>query len=202
MRDIQTTEAEIESSKVRIRKAILAKRRSLSVTDCLKKSHMIKEKLFNMPELKGSAKVLFYMGLPKEVQTKDMAREAIALGKEVILPRIVPSGDTLMLSEVKDIDSELEKGLFGILEPKEEFFRPVALAEVNLVILPGVAFDLMGHRIGFGKGFYDKLLSTANDSIFPVGLAFDFQIIPEIPVLRHDVKVRKIITEKRIIYCH
>jgi 5-formyltetrahydrofolate cyclo-ligase len=202
MNNILSKGADIEFKKDRIRKAILAKRSSLRISECLRKSHKIKEKLFSLPEFKESCGVVFYMALAKEVQTKDMVREAIELGKKVVLPRIAPTGDSLMLSEVKDIERELETGLFGIQEPKEEFYRPVVLAEVNLIILPGVAFDLLGHRIGFGKGFYDKLLGKATGSIFTIGLAFDLQLIPEIPAVKHDVKMCKIITEKRIISCH
>lgn len=194
-------ETEVETIKARIRKAILAKRASQPASESLRKSYKIKQKLFSLPEFKESSKAVFYMALPQEVQTKDMVREAIGLGKKIILPRIAPAGDTLMLSEVKDIEEELKMGSFGILEAKEEFYRPVALTEVNLIILPGVVFDLQGHRIGFGKGFYDKLLCKANQPIFTIGLAFDFQLIPKIPALRHDVKMGKIITEKRIISC-
>lgn len=201
MNTVQSGETDRGLTKSQIRKDILAKRGSLRISECLRKSHKIKEKLFSLSEFKESSRVAFYMALPKEVQTKDMVREAIGLGKKVILPRIVPGENTLLLSEVKDIDSELETGPFGVLEPKEESYRPVALAEVNLIIVPGVAFDLKGHRLGFGKGFYDKLLSKANSPIFTIGLVFDFQLMPEIPALRHDVKMRKIITEKRIIAC-
>jgi len=198
---VQVRETDIESIKARIREAILAKRNSQSFSECLGKSHKIKEKLFSLPEFKESSRVVFYLALPQEVQTKDMAREAIGLGKKVILPRVASTGDTLVLSEVRDIERELEPGMFGILEPKEGFYRPVTLAEAELIILPGIAFDLQGHRIGFGKGFYDKLLSQANAPIFTFGLAFEFQLVPEIPVVGHDVKMCKIITEKRIISC-
>jgi 5-formyltetrahydrofolate cyclo-ligase len=192
---------DIGMMKDEIRKAISTKRASLRISECLRKSRKIKAKLFSLAEFRESSRVLFYMAMPKEVQTKDMVLEATRIGKTVVLPRIAPNGDALMLSEVKDIEKELEPGLFGIPEPKQEFYRPVALAEVDLIIMPGVAFDLSGHRMGFGKGFYDKLLGRANGPISTIGLAFDFQLLPEIPVLKHDVKLCKIITEKRIISC-
>jgi 5-formyltetrahydrofolate cyclo-ligase len=188
-------------TKDRIRKAILSQRASLDLSECQEKSNKIKERLFKLPEFIQHNNIMLYMALPGEVQTQDMVRETIRLGKRVILPKVAPDGQNLLLSEVKDLDRELKTGMFGILEPKEEFYRPVSLDELNLIILPGVAFDLRGYRIGFGKGFYDRLLSKARTTIITIGLSFDFQLVAEIPAVKHDMKVDKIITERRIICC-
>jgi len=95
--------------------------------------------------------------------------------------------------------NELEPGAFNILEPKKEFFRPVSPDDIDLVIIPGVAFDKDGDRIGYGMGFYDRFLRSMKKNIPVVALAYEFQIVDDIPVDDTDVTVHKIITEERII---
>ncbi|MBI4399828.1 5-formyltetrahydrofolate cyclo-ligase, partial [Candidatus Micrarchaeota archaeon] len=100
------------------------------------------------------------------------------------------------LSEIRSLE-ELAPGAYGILEPKKEFLRPAGYEEIQLVIVPGIAFDLKGNRIGYGLGYYDKLLPKLKCP--KLALAFNFQVLPEIVEEKHDVKVDKIITETDVI---
>ena len=103
-----------------------------------------------------------------------------------------------MLSKLSDF-SHLEKNPIGILEPKKEHIAPFDISDVDIVVVPGIVFDMYGHRIGFGNGGYDLLL---NDSkALKVGLAFSFQIFDRVPAEAHDVPVDIIVTEKEIIRC-
>jgi len=101
----------------------------------------------------------------------------------------------LLHSEIKSFD-ELKKGTFGILEPPQDRFRKVRISEFDLVIVPGIAFDLTGHRIGFGGGFYDSFLGSITAT--KIALAYEFQIVDEIPTRAEDVKIDILVTEKSV----
>lgn len=165
------------------------------------RSALIHQRLFAQLEFFQAEVIAFYMAIDREVRTQEMVREALGQGKKVLIPKLYREADPLRLSEVRDIDAELRRGPWGILEPQEEYLRPIPLAEVELIIVPGVAFDPKGGRIGFGKGYYDRMLARMGGSVGLIGLAFEFQVLPEVPQLRHDISVHKIITEERVICC-
>jgi 5-formyltetrahydrofolate cyclo-ligase len=183
-----------------IRKKLLSLRKSKSSDEVKSKSQKIKEILFKTKEFNQSKTILFYVSKGNEVGTKNMIKESLELGKRVVVTITDVKNIKLILSELKNLE-ELEIGTFGMLEPKKEFFRPVKIEEIDLVIVPGVAFDEEGNRIGFGKGFYDRFLITLKKDVPNIGLAYEFQLVEKIPVTDKDVKVSKIITEKRIIEC-
>lgn len=123
-----------------------------------------------------------------------MIRRALASGKRVALPKV--KGKELELFEIRNIDSDVSPGAWGIPEPRGSAL--VKLDELDVIIVPGAAFDERGNRLGYGAGFYDKLLSTFTK--LSVALAFEEQIVPKVPADPHDVPVRKIITEKRVLH--
>lgn len=179
--------------KSKLRKQVLAARDALSPEERGDKSRKIEELLFALPEFRSARTVLFFASFRSEVETGPMIRRALASGKRLVLPKV--AGSELGLFEVRELEKDVAPGAWGIPEPRET--RPVRLAEIDLVIVPGAAFDERGNRIGYGAGFYDKLLPG-----FPgmtVALAFESQIIESIPASAHDIPVRKIVTEKRVI---
>ncbi|MDI6704347.1 MAG: 5-formyltetrahydrofolate cyclo-ligase [bacterium] len=182
--------------KEEIRKEIRTKRDSLSEKEILEKSEIIKERLFALKEFKDAHIILFYVSTRSEVKTDEMIRQSLSLKKRVILPKV--RGGDLLLSELKDFPKELEKGAYGIYEPKSGYIREINHNEIDLVIVPGIAFDRFGFRLGYGGGFYDKLLSMMKNQSF-IGLAYEMQIIDKIPVREYDIAVHKIITEERVI---
>ena len=136
---------------------------------------------------------MFFASFRSEVDTIPMIRRALASGKKVVLPRV--KGKELEFFEIKDADKDLSPGAWGIPEPVES--REIDLAEIDLIITPGAAFDERGNRLGYGAGFYDKILPFYNG--MTVALAFELQIVSKVPAEAHDVPVKKIVTEKRII---
>ncbi|GAG30094.1 unnamed protein product, partial [marine sediment metagenome] len=112
---------------------------------------------------------------------------------------ILPECLNLAPSKILDFDTELEKGKKGILEPKKEYYRLFSPEDIDLVIIPGVAFDLSGNRIGRGFGYYDNFLRKVRSSAKIVALAFEMQMVKKIPNDKNDIPVHKIITEKRTI---
>lgn len=105
----------------------------------------------------------------------------------------------LTFSEIRGLDKELEIGAFGIREPKPEFLHPVRLEEAQVVLVPGIAWDYRGYRIGYGGGYYDRTINSLHTSVFMIGLAYEFQIVKQIPTGRYDRRVDKLVTEKRVI---
>ena len=179
--------------KTAIRKEVLVERDRIPPELRSAKSREIEERLFALSEFISSQVILFFASFRSEVQTGHMIRRALISGKRVILPRA--AGTELVLYEIRDFDRDTAPGAWGISEPM--ITKPVALKAIDLIIVPGAAFDEQGNRLGYGAGFYDKLLSAFAKTT--VALAFDAQIVPAIPVDSYDVPVHKIVTEKRII---
>jgi len=182
--------------KKELREKIMRLRNSHCKKEKEKKDEEIKRLLFSTKEFKFSKLVLFYYPIKDEVDTTKMIEESLKLGKRVFLPVTDVKNHKLIISEINTIDDLIE-GAFGILEPKNT--SPVKINNIELVIVPGIAFDKRGYRIGYGMGYYDKLLNGFDKHT--IGLAYDFQIVKKIPNETHDIPVKKIITEKRIIEC-
>ena len=184
--------------KEKLRKEIKEKRRKLTKEENRKKSKEVKERLFGLKEYRDAESVLFYVSYDDEVFTHDMIKEALK-DKRVIVPISNKEDCSLSLSILKNWD-DLEISSYGILEPKKDCIIEVSIEDVDLIVVPGVAFDTKGNRMGHGKGYYDRLLENKKQ-IPTIGLALEFQIIDQIPTEKHDIPLDKIVTEKRIIDC-
>jgi len=179
--------------KEKIRKQVLDARFGLTPEQRRAKSAEIEAHLFFLPEYRDAALVLFYASFQSEVETHHMIRRALAEGKRVALPRV--KGKELELFEIKNFDTDVLPGAWGIPEP--EGGRRVELKDIGLIVVPGAAFDVQGNRIGYGAGFYDKLLPFYRGRT--VALAFELQIVAAAPADAHDIPMQKIVTEKRVI---
>ena len=164
-------------------------------------SRSIQERLLSLKEFEESHTVSIYMDFDNEVRTREIVSDSLQRGKRVVIPYMKGKNNTLLLSEVRDMEKELERNTFGILEPKREYFRYIPDSEVEMLVVPGVAFDEKGRRLGFGGGYYDRLLINVNKSTLTIGLAYEFQIVREIPWWFYDIFIDRIITEKRMIQC-
>jgi len=181
--------------KNQLRDNILEKRNSLPKEEVTSKSRSIEEKLFGLDSYKKSRTVMLFVSFGNEVNTHDMIKKSFGK-KNVVIPKVIQQ--EIEPSIVIDFDSLIPAGKFGILEPID--IMKIAYKNIDLILVPGIAFDSEGHRIGYGFGYYDKFLKKVPKAV-KVGLAFDFQIVDRIPAEEHDVPVDFIITEKRIIEC-
>jgi len=181
------------------REKLLNKRARLSKKEVDEKSRLIKEKLFKLKDFSSAKKVMFYLDFRNEVATEKMIISALKMNKKIVVPISDRENKSLFLSELKDYQQELSPGTYGILEPKEEYYREVNKKELDLIILPGVAFDKSGNRIGYGAGYYDRFLSQISQTTAKVALAYEFQLVDKIKVNQYDIPVDKIVTEKRVI---
>lgn len=179
--------------KNQIREEIKEKRRTLSEINRERKSHQIFEKFISLPEIKEAKNILVYVSYGEEVVTHFMIKRLLQTDKVLYTPKV--DGDNIIACRL-DHWEDLEFGTFGILEPKEviEIKHP---SELDLIMVPGVAFTEKGDRMGLGKGFYDRFLDKCPAT--KVGLAYDEQIINELPIEDHDVPMDIIITDSTII---
>lgn len=152
-----------------------------------------------LPEYDRAKTVMFYVDFRSEVQTQQTLPIALASGKEIVVPWCL-AGE-LELFRLRDL-RDLAPGMYDIPEPREDMRlipeRRASVEDLDLIMVPGVAFDRQGGRIGLGAGYYDKLLENALPETSLVGLAFECQIVPEVPMQPHDVSVDKVITENGI----
>jgi 5-formyltetrahydrofolate cyclo-ligase len=183
-----------------IRSTILKKRSSMPLSEVLEKSKLIKEQVFHMEEFKEAKTILFYVSYDNEVYTHEMIKESLGMKKQVVVPKTDMNNRTIICSSLTMWD-DLLSGAYNILEPRQECVNEVSLESIDLMIIPGVAFDSHGNRIGHGMGYYDRLLQKKM-SAHCLGLAFELQIVESIPTEKHDIKVEKIVTEERIIICY
>lgn len=184
----------VRETKDSLRKRILKLLRDQKEEERLEKSQVIRNKLFASREFKRSKAILFYASVDGEVETFEMMKQAKEMGKQIALPIIIKDRKTLVPSRVENLQEELMTGSYGVKEPKSCYFRPVDFNGIDLVIVPGVAFDKDNHRLGRGAGYYDRFLGKLSKPTPSIGLAFDFQIVNRLPHLaKHDIPVTRII---------
>jgi 5-formyltetrahydrofolate cyclo-ligase len=184
---------------VKVRREKIEERRNILEEDRIKYSKMIMGKLSKMPEMLNAQTIMLYMPINNEVDTTETIAKLIAKGKKILVPSTLKTEKKMIAAEIKSF-SELERGAFGVLEPKKESLREVPPENIELVLVPGVAFDEEGDRIGYGHGYYDRFLKLVKAPV--IGLAYDFQIVDKITSNSHDSKVTKIITPSKVIDCN
>jgi 5-formyltetrahydrofolate cyclo-ligase len=159
---------------------------------------MIKKQLFEQDEYKKAHAVMFYAAFGSEVPTSEIIESALKDGKIVILPIADMRSNNLMLRRINDL-AHLTESEYGIPEPIIEHTDDFKAENIDLVIVPGIAFDEEGWRIGYGGGFYDRFMQLLGTDVPLLSIAFELQVVPKIPAESHDLPVDKIITENRII---
>ena len=189
--------------KKEIREAILQEKIKFSKATAKEKSLAIFNTLKEMDFYKNANNVMVYITLENEneASTDPMLDDLFDKGKRIFVPLTVHKTKELIVSELKDLENDLEVGNFGVMEPKKETTRPVEPSILDLVIVPGVAFDKEGFRIGHGAGYYDRFLPRLPEKTVTVSLAFDMQLIDKVPICCHDIAVKYVITEKQFIEC-
>jgi 5-formyltetrahydrofolate cyclo-ligase len=190
----------VRGRKQYIRRSLRAVRRGLSEAERLARSRCVWERVAALACYQHARVVLGYMAFDHEVLTDGLMRRAMASGKQLVLPMVLGNRQGLALYVIEELERDVAPGYCGILEPQPQRTRAVAPETLELALIPGVAFDLRGGRLGLGAGFYDRLLSQLPRGIPMVGLAFDFQVIPRLPLQPHDILLDAIVTESRVIW--
>ena len=181
--------------KSKLRKEILRRRQALGEDARAERSARIVERVEQDPDWKAAKVVCVYVWFKDEVQTDALILSAWQDGKTVCVPRCGKDGeDKIVLHEIRSFD-DLAPGAYGIREPIPDKTNVVAIADVDAFIVPGVAFDRQGNRLGWGGGFYDWTLSRANRAK-KIALAFSCQIVDAIPTEPQDIKMDKVVCEE------
>jgi 5-formyltetrahydrofolate cyclo-ligase len=204
--------------KALLRKEVFRKRDAIPLEVRRVKNGLIRDRLLSLDEIKSSNKLLFFASFRTEVDTSEMIEKILSEGKRAVLPKVDRERHILLLYEIKGVD-DLKPGYMGIPEPSfaaDNFPLPsfnkggaggfaenrlIDINEVDIVIVPGAGFDLSGNRIGYGEGYYDRLLSGLKREIPILALAYEEQVIDAIPSEPYDVKVHAIATDRRVIRC-
>ncbi len=162
-------------------------------TETEAKSRQIQKKLFSLEAFKKAKTILFYVSLPGEVNTFEMIIKAFEMNKRICVPVMVRDQRQMIPTLINTL-ADLEKGSYGILEPRMDSSLQVPLEELDMVIVPGVAFDKSNNRLGRGVGYYDRFLCRLPKSVTTIGLAFDVQLTENLPIEEHDVPLSSIIS--------
>ena len=184
----------VSDRKVELRRAVLARRDNEPDRD--ERSTRILQRLVERPEYRDARTVMTYVGVGSEVPTVPFIEAMLQSGRRVVVPWCEP--EDLRLFELRALD-ELGPAAFGLLEPspslREDGERLPGLEVVDLVVVPGVAFDQHGGRLGHGKGYYDRLLARRRPGTPAIALAFQCQIVDAVPMTDWDVPVDLVLTE-------
>ena len=193
MNNIELTNTQKKKDEIRkeIKRLLLAQDASARE----EKSRVIREKLLASEEFRKSRTVMTYVSLPSEVDTSRFNEEALKRGKRVAVPYLGTADQEILASEITSVDS-LVKGPFGIFEPKDGGKRTIPLEEIDLIVVPAIAFDRNNMRLGRGKGYYDRFLSRPDlTSTKTIGIAYSFQITDPLPQDPHDRPVHRVLTD-------
>jgi 5-formyltetrahydrofolate cyclo-ligase len=161
-------------------------------------SARIAEHFLGLAARNGWRLVSCYVGYGTEVATENLIRELLTRGVRVAVPYLGAGEHRLAFSEIHDFGGELVVNPYGIREPAREHLRILPPGAMDAIVMPGCAFDNNGHRLGYGKGCYDRVLGEVRGTVPLVGLAFDEQIVDELPTENHDVPVDVIVTESGV----
>ena len=177
-----------------IRSRFLAERRSRAVEACIRASMEIQQRFLHSDLFQHARCLALYSAIHNEVLTETVSIRAIESGKTLVYPRI--KNNDLVFVEVRS-SNDLAPGAFGVLEPQGD--NTIPADSLDLVIVPGVAFDLVGHRLGYGRGFYDRALSVCRADCVKLGFAYDSQLLAALPAAEHDQTLSVLMTESRTL---
>ena len=192
---LNTGSYNLKEKKDKIRSFVAKRRYALSDNEIKEKSLIISRHLKSLESFKLSKSVALYSPILNEVRTESIFMAAVQIEKEVYFPRV--SGSSLSFYRVYNLD-QLRLGKFRVLEP-EPSSHEIKPEEIDIFLMPGLAFDNSGNRLGYGKGYYDRALKNVSEHK-RVGLSYSFQILDSIPSDVHDQKVGAIVTEQGVVF--
>lgn len=190
-------------TKSAIRRRILRERGMLEAGEILERSAAAAERLCSLKEYMNAVTIMAYISVRNEVGTDIFIKRCMIDGKAVAIPKVenrAPSQPGILAAYViKEPGKDLINGFKGIPEPDASVLKRLNPKEINMVVVPGVAFDYHRHRIGYGAGFYDRFLPELRPDCLKVGLAYEIQVVEMIPAADHDMRMDLVVTDRRVI---
>ncbi|MDL2329001.1 5-formyltetrahydrofolate cyclo-ligase [Desulfosarcina sp. OttesenSCG-928-A07] len=191
---------EVRGKKQDLRNQTIARLNSLGNDTITEKTHIIEERLFDFANFLEAKIVLLYMHADNEVSTQNIIKRSYEYNKIIVFPLFSAIRSTIRLMKVDNPDKDIVLGSCGRFEPNPSRCKSVPLDCIDIAIIPGIAMDEKGGRLGPGDGHYDRIIPDLPLTTRKVGLVFEDQLVPQIPMEPHDKHVDIIITEKRVIY--
>jgi 5-formyltetrahydrofolate cyclo-ligase len=188
------SEESLRSAKKTLRASVIARRDALDAERRRRDSQAITAKLLALPEYRAAGVVCAYASFGSEFDTAAFCSAVVAAGKRLLLPRVNRAAHLLELREVKNLGADLVAGVRGIREPVQRC-PMVPASSVECLLVPGVAFTATGKRLGYGGGFYDRLLDELKPGVARVVAAFSPQVLEDLPTGPRDQRVNRIVTE-------
>ena len=179
---------------------MLARRAALVPEDAALASGAVASRVLALPAYRSAREIAAYLPVKNEVDAALVAGQALADGKLLLLPRCRAGAPGLLDLGCVSCLSDVVPGRYGILEPREALCRPPESFAPDLILVPGLAFDRRGNRLGFGGGYYDRLLALPMAAgAFVVGLAFAFQLLDQLPAEPWDRPVNAVVTDRQTL---
>jgi 5-formyltetrahydrofolate cyclo-ligase len=191
---------DLKQTKSKIRKDMITALESFSENEIALKTRKIENRLFDFANFVEANITMLYISSPGEVSSSNIITYCLDYKKIIVLPAFEPQKFRIRLFKIDNIEKDLKSGPRGILEPDTARCKPVPIECLDIAIIPGIAFDEKGGRIGSGEGYYDRFIPKLPITTRKVSIAFEDQIIPQIPMESHDKHVDIIITNERTIY--
>lgn len=191
---------EIQAAKAEARETVAQALESLSKAEIAEKTRIIENRLFEFANFLEANIVMMYTAGPGQVSTGDMVRKCYEFNKIVVLPAFDAHNFRMTLMKVDNPDTDLLTGPPGNLEPDPRRCKVVPIDCIDIAIIPGVALDEKGGRVGSGQGYFDRFIPKLPITTRKVALALEAQVLPQVPMESHDKHVDIIITEDRVIY--
>lgn len=185
--------------KKEFRKNVIRLRKEKKLDFIMENSEIITNKLLQMDCVKNAKTIMLYLDFNNEVATDSLINKLISQGKIVTSPITLKEERKLIPSQITDLKNGIQYGAYNIREPKPECSPVVNVNELDLVIVPAVAYDKDCYRLGYGGGFYDRFLENLREDAITIGIAFDLQIFDSVPKEAHDAQLDYIVTESRIL---
>ncbi len=181
-----------------LRKNVLKARDEIPPAERQHLSILASKNLWQLPDFQSAKRVFLYVNFRSEVETSSLIKRCLMEGKEVAVPLVAPKSQ-LIPYRITDRAKDLAPGAFGIPEPIVDQCERVNPGSLDLIVLPGSAFDARGGRMGYGGGYYDRFLVNAAPQAKRIGLAFDLQVVASIPLAPHDQLLDVVVTESRVL---
>jgi 5-formyltetrahydrofolate cyclo-ligase len=190
----------LRDDKRALRESVTAARDALPAALRARASRSIADRIAALPAWRAARVVLLTLPFRSEWNGRLVVRDALAAGKTVAVPRVDAPARMLRALAIEDPERDVEDGYHGIPEPRADR-PPVSLERIEWVLVPGIAFDATGKRLGYGGGYYDRLLPLLPAAATRVAAAFEVQIVERVPAASHDIGVDCIVTERRTLAC-
>ena len=191
----------IHKKKKELRKKVQELRDAIDPEQRKLLSAHVADRLWTVPEFAAARTMLFFISFRSEVDTVPIIQRALDEGRVACVPCTDAENKSMAACRIEDLEADLEMGHYDILEPRKECMRPVPPRDIDVILMPGVAFDPGGGRLGYGGGYYDRFLERCGPACALIAVAFELQIVDRVPCADHDAPIHKVVTEARVIDC-